>query len=355
MTKLSRRHFLSAALLSGCATRPVSTGCGSLKGQAIRWIVPFAPGGGNDFYSRIVSSAMAKILGAEITIDHQPGGGSMVGLIKLRDARPDGRTLGTVNVPGALAASVAGQDQYPSPANDFTILGRVLRARPLVATGEGSPIRTIEDLFDIQKRRPILAGVTGVSSSNFLFITITAWLLGLRIEYVAGFNGSVDTQLAVMRGDVDVVANGYENLVSGVEQGDLRYLLQISDSAIRNEPALENVAWLGGPQGLASSRAVSLGRDPEEAIRNAATLVAVGDGGTVIAGPRGLPAELKTCLRSVFHEAIRDPGLNATAQATGRVLDPATGAEAENTIARAAGNVAPFAVVLREAMARMHR
>ena len=44
--KLTRRHLLAASALAGCSRRPPESGCGSLAGKTIRWIVPFSAGGG---------------------------------------------------------------------------------------------------------------------------------------------------------------------------------------------------------------------------------------------------------------------------------------------------------------------
>lgn len=351
----SRRHFLFTSLLAGCSRRLPQSGCASLIGQNVRWIVPFAAGGGTDVYSRLFERPLEKALGAEIVISNETGGGSLVGLTKLSRAAPDGRTLGIVNTPGLLSASLLGRQGYPSLTRDLAILGRLVPTPTIIVTGAQSRFRTIEDLLDAQRRRPLLCGAAGLSSNNLLNVAVSASLLGLRADYLLGFNGNPEVQLAALRGDIDIFSNAYQNLRAGTESGDLRVLLQISDGPIADDPVLKDVPWLAGPRGWAVRRAAETRRSPEQALADSALLAGASQAGTTVAAPGAVPADLLACLRSAFDTAVGSPEFLATAAAAKLPVDPLPGDRAALTIASLEPQLARFAPIMQEVIKRVVR
>ena len=61
--------------------------------KAIRLIVPFAPGGGNDVLGRMFSLRMSESLGQAIIVDNRPGGGGNIGTELVAHAPADGYML----------------------------------------------------------------------------------------------------------------------------------------------------------------------------------------------------------------------------------------------------------------------
>jgi tripartite-type tricarboxylate transporter receptor subunit TctC len=47
--------------------------------RPIKFIVPYAPGGGSDATSRIIAKPLAEMLGQQIVIDNRPGAGTIIG------------------------------------------------------------------------------------------------------------------------------------------------------------------------------------------------------------------------------------------------------------------------------------
>src|SRR5690606_34548059 len=64
--------------------------------REIRFIVPWAPGGGTDVMARTLQ-AILEDRGVKIVVDNRPGGSSAVGMAELIQARPDGYTVGVAS------------------------------------------------------------------------------------------------------------------------------------------------------------------------------------------------------------------------------------------------------------------
>src|SRR4051812_12896125 len=56
--------------------------------HAIKWVVPFAPGGANDLMGRAAAEALSKRLGQPIIIENKPGAGAAIGADYVAKAKP---------------------------------------------------------------------------------------------------------------------------------------------------------------------------------------------------------------------------------------------------------------------------
>ena len=96
----------AGAGLAAWAASPARAAGACVDARAIRWIVPNPPGGGYDTYSRLLAPFLEAELGVRIRIDNIPGAGGLRGAAVLGEAAPTGTTLGIVNMPGLLLASM---------------------------------------------------------------------------------------------------------------------------------------------------------------------------------------------------------------------------------------------------------
>jgi tripartite-type tricarboxylate transporter receptor subunit TctC len=223
------------------------------EGRTLRWIVPSAPGGGFDTYSRLIEPFYERALGAEIVVENRSGAGGIVGTTAIRQSAPDGGTVGILNGPGLMVAALSGETKVPNPATDFTILARVARSEHVWVAGAGSGLDSIAEVFAEAEKRPILIGVREVGGTAFLNIAVTTSLLGFDRRIVAGFRGNREATMAAVRGDVDLVVYTFESIRDRIQSGDLRPLLQVSDEPISADPLLEGVP----PRHLAWNRSCS--------------------------------------------------------------------------------------------------
>src|SRR6185503_209191 len=63
-------------------------------GRPVRFIVPFAPGGGTDITGRLIAQRLSDIWSVPVVVDNRPGAGSTVGTDLAAKAAPDGYTIG---------------------------------------------------------------------------------------------------------------------------------------------------------------------------------------------------------------------------------------------------------------------
>jgi hypothetical protein len=294
-------------------------------------------------------------IAADIIIENLPGAGGISAANLLKSSRPDGLTMGILNASGLLVASLTGETAVPNPATDFTIMGRIARNQVVWVTGNDSKLKTFDDVMEESRKRPLLLGISEVGSTNFVNTTVTASILGMRIEFIPGFAGSRETSLAVMRGEVDMSAFTFESILDRIEAGDLIPLLQISAERISPHAALDGVPLLGGEQGVARRIAAESGRDGEQVDLDARALVSLTRTGLLVAAPLGLDEKMFQCLETGLYEALTDTEFQASSAKANRSLDVGRSAEALDELKVASEQTKKFIPIIREAINKIRK
>jgi tripartite-type tricarboxylate transporter receptor subunit TctC len=304
--------------------------CLDLEGSRIRWIVGYTPGGGYDAYSRLIEPFLERELGAEVFVDNVTGAGGIVGARTLAGSPADGRALGLFDGPALLMANRRRIANAPALGEDLIPMGRVARLHPILVTGLRSGLRTIDDLIVRARSKPIVFGITGPVSQNFVNCATIADLFGFAAEFLIGYPGSAEIALAIQRGDVDAGSSDVGSTLSGIQARRLVPLLQMGHPSPRLIPELERVPQLGGDDGLAARRPelfTPVGDVGAGAVRaRADQLVRFSSLGRLVVAPRGMPDELRQCLETAVSSVLRHPGFRASASASNRPLEVASAA-----------------------------
>src|SRR6476659_6143167 len=105
--KLPRRQFLHLA--AGAAAVPAMSRIAWAQAyptRPVRWIVGFAPGGGNDIVARLMGQWLSERTGQQFIIENRPGAGTNVATEAVVNASPDRYTLLLVGLPNASNATL---------------------------------------------------------------------------------------------------------------------------------------------------------------------------------------------------------------------------------------------------------
>lgn len=87
---ISRRQFLAASAASATFLPWGSTWA---KGQPVKLVVGFTPGGSADFVARLLAQDLATDLGVPVIVENRPGAGGRIAVDVVKNARADGLTL----------------------------------------------------------------------------------------------------------------------------------------------------------------------------------------------------------------------------------------------------------------------
>lgn len=342
------------ALLLGASLPPSAKGadgCETLRGETVTLIVPFPAGGGYDQYARLLDPYLEKATGAEIVVSNVGGAGGLIGAKQIRDAAPDGKTLGVMSGNILLIQRTFGETDVPSPTDDFTLLGQLSEDSMVWVVPASSPITSVDSLWE--RTQPMVAGATGGGTSILLTLAGGATLAGINAEYVGGYRGSRDVTMALMRGELDVTALSYESAVTMVQSGEMRAILFMGDEPLPQDSALHGVPVTGGSDGIAARRASAVGRSSEEAQAMASSLSEILRERRVFVAPAGLKPDVAECLERSFLEVAASAEFAAELQKAGRELKPLGRAELMERLGKAEEAARALAPMAQEAAKRL--
>ena len=85
---MKRRSLLVAALAAPSIVPAVALGQAAWPNKTVKFICPFAPGGGTDTVSRLMCDALSKTFGQTFVVENKGGAGGNIGTVELARAAP---------------------------------------------------------------------------------------------------------------------------------------------------------------------------------------------------------------------------------------------------------------------------
>jgi tripartite-type tricarboxylate transporter receptor subunit TctC len=262
----------------------------------ITWIVPFSAGGGYDVWARALARSIEKDLpkNVRIIIKNVTGAGGRVGTLQLYRSRPDGYTIGVVDVGGLLPYQIAvGTKQAGYDLDQFSWIAVYAEAPWIIAVRKDSPLKSLRDVK--AQGKTLRWGVLGPGETHWLTALITTGEMDLPLNIVSGYKGVSDMAPALMRGDFDLSPILSTSALEYVKSGDLRPIAVLADKRF---PAYPNVLTAKEQGFPIYSPFVRLA-----------------------AAPPKTPADIVKYLEAKVLNALKDPELKSWADSSGRGLE----------------------------------
>ena len=164
--------------------------CGALAqawpSKPITLITAGAPGDGLDVIVRAIGQGISKTVGQPVVIDNRPGAGGRIAMVALKNAAPDGYTIGAISLNNIPLAAVNPDCPY-DPIADYTHISLVADAIPMLVVNPTLPIRNVAELVSYSKANPgkLNYGSSGVGSIFHFYGEWFKQLTGADLVHVA--------------------------------------------------------------------------------------------------------------------------------------------------------------------------
>ena len=149
---MKRRHLMLGSLT---AATPLSVRAqAAWPTKPVRFIVPFAPGGGTDTVSRLICDHLGKTFGQSFVVDNKGGAGGNIGTVELARATPDGYTLGLISVAShTLNPRLYTKLPY-DPDKDIVGVSLLATLVNLLGVTQKLPVENVAELIALCKKEP---------------------------------------------------------------------------------------------------------------------------------------------------------------------------------------------------------
>ena len=193
--------------------------------RGLTLIVPYGAGGGTDITARLLARDLEAVLGKPVTVENRAGGAGWIGWGALAAARPDGYTLGYLNVPSLYAGYLDPKVGRKESLDSFTPLTNHVIDYNIWAVKADSPFKTVKDVIDAAKKTPDSVTITayGAGSDDHLAI------LGISAETDTKFvvvhsRSTAEAKTQALGGHVQVLGANISEVAEEVRSGQLRLL-----------------------------------------------------------------------------------------------------------------------------------
>lgn len=290
--------------------------------KPVRWIVPYAPGGGTDLLARAIGQKLAQAWGQQVIVDNRPGGGTNVGAEAAAKSTPDGYTLFAPGVANAINMTLFPKLNYDI-VRDFAHITNLAKIPGVVVVHPSLPAKNLQELIALAKARPneLRHGSPGIGSPQHLTAELLKSITGIRMVHVP-YKGAAPALADVVGGHIEVYFGAIISTLPQVKNGRLRALgvtalnrvAAVAEIPTLNEQGLkgfETASWVlvSAPAGTAHDIIAKIHRDTVRALNNPEVRARLAADGAELVGdtPQAVTAYLKAEIDK-WGKAVRTSG-----------------------------------------------
>ena len=265
-THLQRRQLLQATVAAAaCWAAPVRAA--NWPNKHIDLVVPWPAGGATDLTIRLLAEDMERSLGQPVIVRNKPGAGGTLVAPTLKDAPPDGHTIGQVPVT-VYRHALMRQVEW-DPVRDLQPIIQVSGTTFGLLVPAESAFRSLADLIDWARKNPgqLTMGSTGVGTTPHLAMEEILLDQGVRYVHVP-YKGTADQMVALASNQLMAGMNS-TGFAPWIDQGKMRLLGVFSAQRSPRWPDVPTLRELGfakavytSPWGFAAPRGT-----PPEVVR----------------------------------------------------------------------------------------
>jgi len=232
------------AVLSLLAAAGVSAQ--TFPAKPIRWLVPYAAGGGSDFLARTVAQTLSTQVGQPVLVDNKPGGNTALAAAETVRAPADGYTVlsadnGTLVFNPALYKSLS----Y-SPTKDLTPVTLMGKFPMILVVGANSGIASAKDFIAKAKAKPgdMSYASAGAGSPHHLAMELLKVEAGLFMVHVP-YRGAAPALADVVGGQLPAMMVDLAAGAGFIKGGKVRALAVANPTRLPQLPDVPTFAELG--------------------------------------------------------------------------------------------------------------
>ena len=223
--------------------------------KSLRWVVPFAPGGGSDIIARTVGQRLSERLGQPVVIENRPGATTTIGADAVARSAPDGYTLLLAPSASVIAQYVVAKLAYTE--KDFAAVTLLGHAPMILAVHPSVPARTLGDLVALARAKPGVLTYASPGSGSVPHMTGELFKLRARIDLLhVPYKGGGPAVADLVGGQVSMTFATPPELLPHIRSGKLApiaaaalaRMAQLPDVPTIHEsgyPNFEVLAWFG--------------------------------------------------------------------------------------------------------------
>ena len=252
------RSFINP-LLRLCTALVVATGALHAQAQTaekypqrpIKWLVPYAVGGGLDAVTRIYASELASHMDQPVIVDNRIGASGTIGIAAGVKAPADGYNLLSIDNNAYTTHSLFYKNLTYNAPRDLQIVATIARVPVVLAVAVNHPAKTYQQFIDgaLADAGRMTYASPGVGTPQHIGMELLQSRTGARMLHVP-YKGAAAMLTDLAGGQVQVALSDYGSIKPFYDAGKVRLLAVATEnrlSALPNVPTFHEVGLRNFP------------------------------------------------------------------------------------------------------------
>ncbi|MGE5537786.1 MAG: Bug family tripartite tricarboxylate transporter substrate binding protein [Gemmatimonas sp.] len=315
-------HLLGAAVIAATVCAGSALAEDFYAGKTLKIVVGSAAGGGYDGAARLASRHMAGFLpgNPRIVVQNMPGASGVKATNYLYTiAEKDGTTIAVFNSAMPYYEAL-GQLGIQFKSRELSWIGAMTQVANVVVVWHTTGVKTLDEV----KSREIIMGALTDGGTMGGYPLLLNYALGTKFKVVPGYHSGTEVNLAMERGEVQGRGSNpwtswKSTHMDWIQQKKIVPLVQIGlkkDADLPDVPLLVDLAQNEDQRKLFEFVSAPTGMERP------------------FAAPPGIPKERLAELRSAFDRMVKSEAFLEDARKTNTDIDPLSGPELEQVVAR---------------------
>jgi tripartite-type tricarboxylate transporter receptor subunit TctC len=219
------RSFGWLALAAGvlCSAAPAGAQT-DYPSRPIKMIVPFSPGGGIDMTARVTAQKLGEVIGQQVIVQNQSGGGGAIGTDAVAKSDPDGYTLLYHSTTGIVHSAVTAKLPYDW-LRDLAPVSIATRFAPVMIVSPTLPARNLKEFIALLKANPgkYSYASSGTGTAVHLAEELFRQKAGVDMVHVP-YRGTAAAMPDILTGRVAMMIDGVPVQTKNILSGAVRAL-----------------------------------------------------------------------------------------------------------------------------------
>jgi len=238
----------------GTIALAVATACTTLAAAAqefpskpVRFISPFAPGGGTDTLGRALAPPLTRALGHNVIVENRPGASTVIGTDLVARAPADGYTMLIMSPSFTVNPFIRSKLPYDA-LRDFSGLTRLVQTAMVIAAHPSVPAKSLKELVALARANPgtLNYGTASIAGAQRLAGELFKNVAKVDITHVP-FNGGAPATLSTVGGHTTLLVTNIIEAAPNARAGRLRVLGVTTIKRSEVMPEVPTIAESGYP------------------------------------------------------------------------------------------------------------
>lgn len=215
--------------------------------RPVRFIVPWAAGGGVDAHARLVAAKLQERLGQPVIVENRPGAAGVIGTDYVAKSPADGYTL-IVGSPGNMSVAPVFNPKSPyNPLTHFAPIAMSARVSNLLVVTNNLPAKNLVEFIALAQSRPGELTFGSSGQGSVMHLQMELFMLHTKTKMLHIPYKGVGQAVGDIMSGVTTLMIADSSVLSLGEAGKLRILGQITAARSLAMPDIPTLAESGMP------------------------------------------------------------------------------------------------------------